>query len=159
MAIFSKKAEKILKNIKPFQEDLKKRRIKMSNKKQETDRISFIKNEIERHANENDKKCRDFLNIQRKIIENDTNIPEKKLFLSDAIEVFSKICISYPEIEAAFFEARGAEGLAQCFESLLDTVIYDLLQQMFADDISTVFQQIFNSSDEPEPDHEDTPAP
>lgn len=155
----SKRANNILKNIKPLQEDLQKRRAKMEKKKQETDRISFIRNEIKKHANENDEKCKKFIDIQREIANEYKTIPEKKLLLTNAMDIFSQICTNYTEIATAFFEARGAEGLAQTFEALLDTVILDLLQKMFADDFSLIFEQLFNTSDKPQPNHEEIPAP
>ena len=157
MAIFQKRAEKILKKIKPLQEDLKKRRVKMSNKKQETDRVSFIKKEIEKHANENDEKCRLFIEFHKEIANEAKSKPEKELLLTDAIDLFSQICKVYPEIEAAFFEANGAEGLAKTFETLLDTAISDLLQQMFSDDFSTVFKNLLNIENKPEPEPEPEP--
>ena len=157
MTIFQKRAEKILKKIKPLQEDLKKRRVKMSNKKQETDRVSFIKKEIEKHANENDEKCRLFIEFHKEISKEDKSIPEKKLLLADAMDLFSQICISHSEIEVAFFEANGAEGLAKTFEALLDTAISDLLQQMFTDDFSIVFKSLLNIEDKPEPEPEPEP--
>lgn len=154
MTKISKRADKILKNIKPLQEDLQKRRARMEKKKQETDRISFIKNEIHRYANENDAKCLRFIEFQKEIANEAKSKPEKELLLADSMDIFSQICIAYPEIEAKFFEARGAEGMAQSFELLLNTAISDLLQQMFTDDFSIVFKSLLNIEDKPEPEPE-----
>lgn len=146
MGKLSKKSENILKNIKPFMSDLEKRRKEADMKKQETDRISFIRNEIEIHANENDKKCRKFIQIQREISKSDQNTPEKrKLLLCDVLDLFQKICTSYPEICTAFFEVRGAEALAQSFETLLDVGVYNLLLEMFSvnsTDLNMIFHDL-----------------
>ena len=150
MEKLSKRSEIVLKKIKPYQQHLEKRRKEADMKKQETDRISFIRNEIEIHANENDKKCRKFIEIQREISKSDQNIPEKrKLLLCDALDLFQKICISYPTICTAFFEARGAEALAQSFEMLLDVGIYNLLLEMFSVN-STDLNMIFHDLSTPE---------
>lgn len=159
MTKISKRSDKILKNIKPLQEDLQKRRARMEKKKQETDRISFIKNEINRYANENDAKCLLFIEFQKEIANEAKSKPQKELLLTDAIDLFSQICKAYPEIEAAFFEARGAEGLAQSFELLLNTAVSELLQQMFSNDFSIVFKNLLNTENKNKPEPEDPPTP
>lgn len=136
---------------------LKDRRKKEAEEKkmQQKKRMQQIIREINEHANYEDEKCETFLQLQQELKEAFQKSPNNKTkqqrILTDITNVFSEICISYPEISEQFFGGSGAEDIAGSIEMLLCSAgpINELLQALGADFIEEMRQSLLVSSPEP----------
>lgn len=139
---------------------LKDRRKKGAEEKkmQREDKIQNIIKEINEHAEKEDEKCKTFLQRQQELKEafkkSPQNIAKQQRILTDITNVFSEICIAYPEISEQFFGGAGAEDIAGSIEMLLCSTgpINDLLQALGADFIEDMKQSLLVSSPEPSAD-------